>query len=593
LTGINSIKATDSATSQLVWDDTYGAWRVRGNLYADGWVSSGGIGSGSGGGGATSLYSLPEVGVSSPTAGEFFYYDGSVWVNMPIKTINNNSLIGEGNITISGGGGGSISPATASSLGGVIVGSVIATPTINAITSQVGRYYYLQTDSNGLAFVNVPWEAGSGGGDSVSWGTYSASAHTIELSVNGTSYVLCENGYSAGGGVSSESDPVFTASPAHSLDSAHVNLLMNDGYALVNGASTYNFLVNTLKFTVGSGAVGAEMHSLRPRLTWTCTYDNPATIGQTVTETKHLAYLEEIPTSLKCPQYLTFTDGTNTVQYDGSSPRNVSAATLGAVTVTGDQNVGGVKTFTSGIVLSSVNIVPSANGTCSVGSSTARFGNFYGVDMNLSGDLTIGGNIVPASDLGSSLGYGNARFANGNIHTLGSTTIYLKNSSNGNSGMFNAGGGWMAIRVGSDVTESGSYKQLNFHDTYGFYPNDSGINLGYTGASNRWANIYGVNADLSGDLALASTSHIDIGPVRLEYANNALHITKAVSSDQTEYGIYADGWVAAGGVGTVATYEIQTNKVTSLSASSTDDQYPSAKCVYDIVGNVETLLAAI
>ena len=35
------------------------------------------------------------------------------------------------------------------------------------------------------------------------------------------------------------------------------------------------------------------------------------------------------------------------------------------------------------------------------------------------------------------------------------------------------------------------------------------------------------------------------------------------------------------------------SKVTSLSSSSTDIQYPSAKCVYDIVGNIETLLSAI
>ena len=34
----------------------------------------------------------------------------------------------------------------------------------------------------------------------------------------------------------------------------------------------------------------------------------------------------------------------------------------------------------------------------------------------------------------------------------------------------------------------------------------------------------------------------------------------------------------------------KSNLVTSLSSSSTDTQYPSAKCVYDIVGNIETLL---
>lgn len=38
-------------------------------------------------------------------------------------------------------------------------------------------------------------------------------------------------------------------------------------------------------------------------------------------------------------------------------------------------------------------------------------------------------------------------------------------------------------------------------------------------------------------------------------------------------------------------YEEKTNKTTTLSAQSTDEQYPSAKAVYDIIGNVEQLLA--
>ena len=35
------------------------------------------------------------------------------------------------------------------------------------------------------------------------------------------------------------------------------------------------------------------------------------------------------------------------------------------------------------------------------------------------------------------------------------------------------------------------------------------------------------------------------------------------------------------------------NKVTSISSSSTNEQYPSAKCVYDLVGDIETLLSQI
>ena len=36
--------------------------------------------------------------------------------------------------------------------------------------------------------------------------------------------------------------------------------------------------------------------------------------------------------------------------------------------------------------------------------------------------------------------------------------------------------------------------------------------------------------------------------------------------------------------------ENTSNKVTSLSSSSTDTEYPSAKCVYDLIGDIETLL---
>ena len=49
----------------------------------------------------------------------------------------------------------------------------------------------------------------------------------------------------------------------------------------------------------------------------------------------------------------------------------------------------------------------------------------------------------------------------------------------------------------------------------------------------------------------------------------------------------------SGGGGDVSGKEDKSNKVTSLSASSTDTQYPSAKCVYDLIGDVETILASI
>lgn len=48
-----------------------------------------------------------------------------------------------------------------------------------------------------------------------------------------------------------------------------------------------------------------------------------------------------------------------------------------------------------------------------------------------------------------------------------------------------------------------------------------------------------------------------------------------------------------GQTGEVTGLQTTANKVTSISSSSTDTQYPSAKCVYDLVGNIEALLASI
>ena len=53
------------------------------------------------------------------------------------------------------------------------------------------------------------------------------------------------------------------------------------------------------------------------------------------------------------------------------------------------------------------------------------------------------------------------------------------------------------------------------------------------------------------------------------------------------------GSISEGGTSLVNKYEAKSNKVTSLSSSSTDTEYPSAKCVYDMIGDVESLLTAL
>lgn len=69
ITGITSIKAdlasSSSTTSIIEWDSNYNAWHFYGNIYADGWVSAGGVGtdSSSSGGSAVAVEQVLLTGV--------------------------------------------------------------------------------------------------------------------------------------------------------------------------------------------------------------------------------------------------------------------------------------------------------------------------------------------------------------------------------------------------------------------------------------------------------------------------------------------------------------------------------------------------
>lgn len=68
--------------------------------------------------------------------------------------------------------------------------------------------------------------------------------------------------------------------------------------------------------------------------------------------------------------------------------------------------------------------------------------------------------------------------------------------------------------------------------------------------------------------------------------------TNAVQSATTW--VSNQGYItSAATVGSLNLKEDKSNKVTSISSASTNDQYPSAKCVYDILGNIDALLTQI
>lgn len=109
----------------------------------------------------------------------------------------------------------------------------------------------------------------------------------------------------------------------------------------------------------------------------------------------------------------------------------------------------------------------------------------------------------------------------------------------------------------------------------------------YVYANNHWEWIGHTDVDLS-NYALKS----EIPDVSGKYEKPIAGIPKTdLASDvQTSLG-KAD--TALQSHQDISGKENTSNKVTSISAQSTDDQYPTAKCVYDLVGNIETLLQEV
>ena len=87
----------------------------------------------------------------------------------------------------------------------------------------------------------------------------------------------------------------------------------------------------------------------------------------------------------------------------------------------------------------------------------------------------------------------------------------------------------------------------------------------------------------------------------LDYIKNKPNIPEGVIIDQTydPESTNAQSGVAIAGAGFLTSHQDisgkqdTSNLVTSISSFSTDAQYPSAKCVYDIVGDIESTLDTI
>ena len=80
-------------------------------------------------------------------------------------------------------------------------------------------------------------------------------------------------------------------------------------------------------------------------------------------------------------------------------------------------------------------------------------------------------------------------------------------------------------------------------------------------------------------------------PAKADYIKNKPTIVNPVQPDWNQSDSSALDYIKnKPSIPSIVGLEETANKVTSLSAQSTDTQYPSAKCVYDLIGGLDDLI---
>ena len=179
-----------------------------------------------------------------------------------------------------------------------------------------------------------------------------------------------------------------------------------------------------------------------------------------------------------------------------------------------------------------------------------------------------------------------------------------------------------AITASSDVTDIvGTYAELQVYDTSTLAPNSIIKVLQDENRNNettyyRWVITGGVGAwSLIGeegpyytisaaDAKFATQTALSTGlSGKQDTINDLAAIRSGASAGATAVQPSDLATVATSGdyddlsnkptIPSIAGLESISNKVTSISSASTNTEYPSAKCVYDIVGDIETLINAL
>lgn len=142
----------------------------------------------------------------------------------------------------------------------------------------------------------------------------------------------------------------------------------------------------------------------------------------------------------------------------------------------------------------------------------------------------------------------------------------------------------------TDIT-AGTKCKISY-DTKGLIINGADLSesdiptLSQSKITNLTTDLSNKQATITGGASTIATSNLTKNRALISNGSGKVAVSAVTS---TELG-YIDG-VTSNVQTQLNNKEATANKVTSLSSSSTDTQYPSAKCVYDIIGDVATLIA--
>lgn len=218
---------------------------------------------------------------------------------------------------------------------------------------------------------------------------------------------------------------------------------------------------------------------------------------------------------------------------------------------------------------------------------------------NSSGSSLVSGGVatIPAIPSAGSIASGNTGYVTGgDAYTLKTnleTTFVITPTFNGTNGSFdksnidiiNAINSNKNIKINASSDLGNQYYDLSIelHNVSGYpYPQ---IIMNYVKIDDNTGRL------VENKFVIYESSAEDDGFDYFEYELLPIQYSDGDTLTQGEvptWNTYANAYLPTGLVP-----ENSSNKVTSISSGSTNTQYPSAKCVYDIVGNVESALSSI